>query len=79
MCIRDRTCYAGVGLLKVAPNGDIFIANCFQGGPLANIYTMDETVNLPTTPVICNKERCTDPMDLRQTKYKTEEYKGLVI
>ena len=40
---------------------------------------MDETVNLPTTPVICNKERCTDPMDLRQTKYKTEEYKGLVI
>lgn len=72
------TCYAGVTLLKVAPNGDIFIANCFQGGPLANIYTMDETVQLPTKPVICTKERCTDPMDLRQTKYKSEEYKELV-
>ncbi len=41
------TCYAGVTLLKVAPNGDIFIANCFQGGPLANIYTMDDSVQLP--------------------------------
>jgi len=73
------TCYAGVTLLKVAPNGDIFIGNCFQGGPLANIYTLDESVQLPTTPVICEKFRCTDPMDLRQTRYLDEKYKGLVI
>jgi wyosine [tRNA(Phe)-imidazoG37] synthetase (radical SAM superfamily) len=72
------TCYAGVTLLKVAPNGDIFIANCFQGGPLANIYTMDDSVQLPNTPVICEKTRCTDPMDLRQKKYKEEKYKDLV-
>ena len=72
------TCYAGVTLLKVAPNGDIFIANCFQGGPLANIYTLDESTILPTDPVICQKERCTDPMDLRQIKYKEEKYKILV-
>ena len=72
------TCYAGVTLLKVAPNGDIFIANCFQGGPLANIYSLDEKVKLPDTPVICQKERCTDPMDLRQIKYKEEKYKDLV-
>ena len=72
------TCYAGVTLLKVAPNGDIFIANCFQGGPLANIYTMDDSVQLPNTPVICEKVRCTDPMDLRQKKYKEEKYKDLV-
>tara|TARA_X000000950_G_C13699258_1_gene571453 strand:- start:30 stop:866 length:837 start_codon:yes stop_codon:yes gene_type:complete len=73
------TCYAGVTLLKVAPNGDIFIANCFQGGPLANIYTMDDSVQLPTEPVVCKKFRCTDPMDLRQPKYLEEKYKGLVI
>jgi hypothetical protein len=72
------TCYAGVTLLKVAPNGDIFIANCFQGGALANIYTLDESTMLPTNPVICQKERCTDPMDLRQIKYKEEKYKILV-
>ena len=72
------TCYAGVTLLKVAPNGDIFIANCFQGGPLANIYTLDESTILPTDPVVCQKERCTDPMDLRQIKYKEEKYKILV-
>ena len=73
------TCYAGVTLLKVAPNGDIFIGNCFQGGPLANIYTMDDSVQLPTKPVVCEKFRCTDPMDLRQTKYLDEKYKGLVL
>lgn len=72
------TCYAGVTLLKVAPNGDIFIANCFQGGALANIYTLDESTMLPTDPVVCQKERCTDPMDLRQIKYKEEKYKILV-
>jgi len=72
-------CYAGITLLKVAPNGDIFIANCFQGGSLGNIYTMDESFNPPTEPVVCKKERCTDPMDLRQTKYKLEKYKYLVV
>lgn len=73
------TCYAGVSLLKVAPNGDIFVANCFQGGPLANIYTMTEDIQLPTEPIVCQKFRCTDPMDLRQAKYKDEKYKSLVI
>lgn len=73
------TCYAGVTLLKVAPNGDIFIANCFQGGALANIYELTEDISLPSSPVICQKYRCTDPMDLRQTKYKREEFKHLVI
>jgi MoaA/NifB/PqqE/SkfB family radical SAM enzyme len=72
------TCYAGVTLLKVAPNGDIFVANCFQGGPLANIYTLDDSVQLPKEPIICQKERCTDPMDLRQKKYLNNEYKYLV-
>lgn len=73
------TCYAGVTLLKVAPNGDIFVANCFQGGALANIYTLDETVKLPIEPIICQKERCTDPMDLRQKKYLNKDYKHLVV
>ena len=72
-------CYAGLTLLKVAPNGDIFVANCFQGGALANIYTMTEDIQLPTEPIVCQKARCTDPMDLRQAKYKDEKYKSLVI
>ena len=72
------TCYAGVRLLKVAPNGDIFIANCFQGGALGNIYSMDETFKPPTKPVICQKLRCTDPLDLRQPKYIDEKYKHLI-
>ena len=71
------TCYAGVKLLKIAPNGDIFIANCFQGGPLGNIYTLDKSFKPPQKPVICQKRRCTDPMDLRQPKYISEKYKSL--
>ncbi len=71
-------CQAGVRLLKIAPNGDIFIANCFQGGSLGNIYSMNETFRPPKKPVICQKSRCTDPLDLRQPKYIDEKYKYLV-
>lgn len=76
---RGWTCYAGVRLLKVAPNGDIFIANCFQGGALGNIYTLDSSFQPPKRPVICQKPRCSDPMDLRQPKYISEKYKSLVL
>lgn len=72
------TCYAGVSLLKIAPNGDIFIANCFQGGSLGNIYSIDDNFQPPTQPVICQKLRCTDPVDLRQSKYISKKYKKLV-
>ena len=71
-------CQAGVRLLKIAPNGDIFIANCFQGGALGNIYSMDETFKPPKEPVICQRLRCKDPLDLRQAKYIDEKYKYLV-
>ena len=71
-------CTAGIKFLKVAPNGDIFIANCFQGGPLGNIYSIDETFAPPKAPVVCQKFRCTDPMDLRQAKYIDEKYKHLI-
>ena len=50
------TCYAGVTLLKVASNGDIFIANCFPRWFLANIYTMDETVQLSQNPLYALKK-----------------------
>lgn len=73
------TCYAGMTLLKIAPNGDIFIANCFQGGSLGNIYNMDKNFKLPAKPVICEKLRCVDPLDLRQPKYIEEKYKNLVL
>ena len=72
------TCYAGVSLLKIAPNGDIFIANCFQGGALGNIYSIDDSFEPPKKPVICKKQRCTDPIDLRQMKYIDEKYRYLV-
>ena len=72
------TCYAGVKLLKIAPNGDIFIANCFQGGALGNMYSIDKSFQLPTQPVICQKLRCTDPLDLRQSKYIDKKYRHLV-
>lgn len=76
-CFTGWTCHAGVGLLKIAPNGDIFIGNCFQGGSLGNIYSLDEKFQPPTKPVICKKFRCTDPLDLRQPKYIEEKYKRL--
>ncbi|MCY4512604.1 MAG: radical SAM protein [Bdellovibrionales bacterium] len=72
------TCYAGVRLLKIAPNGDIFIANCFQGGALGNIYSIDDNFEPPKEPVICKKFRCTDPLDLRQVKYIDKKYKHLI-
>jgi len=68
-------CYAGISLIRVAPNGDIFISNCGQGGPIGNIY--DNTFNPPTEPVVCQKFRCIDPLDLRQRKYINDDYKDI--
>jgi MoaA/NifB/PqqE/SkfB family radical SAM enzyme len=67
------TCQAGVTLIRVAPNGDIFKANCGQGGPIGNVYA--GSFIPPTEPVICQKFRCVDPIDLRQRKYINDNYK----
>lgn len=72
------TCNAGLTLLKIAPNGNIYIGNCFQGGPIANIYTIDENTPFPTGPTICTRFRCTDPLDLRQAKYADPKYAYLI-
>lgn len=73
-------CTAGVTCLKIAPNGDIFVANCYQGGVIANLYTLaeDDQVSWPTGPITCAKFRCTDPADLKQPKYASDEYRYLV-
>jgi len=68
-------CMAGISLIRIAPNGDIFIANCGQGGSIGNIYRNE--FNPPTEPVACEKFRCIDPIDLRQRKYISDQYRDV--
>lgn len=71
-------CWAGVKHIKITPTGDIYIGSCHVGGKRGNIYEVDKGIDLPTTPVICPKWRCTDNLDLRVPKIKSMKYYDLI-
>lgn len=62
------TCWAGVQHLKVDPDGRVFIGSCHRGGPIGNIYELDEGFELPTEPTVCDRTWCGDYLDLRVPK-----------
>ena len=59
-------CYAGVEQIVIDPNGDIYRGRCEEGGKIGNIY--EQSISLPTEPIICSKDRCTCNFDIACTK-----------
>ncbi len=70
-------CYGGAKAIKIDPSGDIYIGNCHVGGSHGNLYK-PETINLPSEPVVCPKNRCTDNTDLKVPKIKDKDYLHLI-
>jgi MoaA/NifB/PqqE/SkfB family radical SAM enzyme len=60
------TCHAGLESLMINWDGDVHRATCRVGGSLGNIY--DGTFNVPTDPVICDRNFCTCAADIPLTK-----------
>ena len=62
------TCWAGVYHLKIDPDGRVFIGSCHSGGPIGNIFELDQSFQLPDKPVTCDRDWCGDYLDLRVPK-----------
>lgn len=62
------TCNAGLESLMINWDGDVHRATCRVGGSLGNIY--DGTFDIPTEPVICDRNFCTCAADIPLTKVK---------
>jgi organic radical activating enzyme len=60
-------CYIGVEQLYIASNGKISVSGCMVGGYIGHI-SKPENTRFPNTPIICNKESCNCPTDVRVSK-----------
>ncbi len=60
-------CYAGVEQIVIDTNGQIWRAWCLEGGSLGFI---EDYVELPTEPIICNRDYCHCNFDIMCTKEK---------
>jgi len=62
------SCNAGIESLMINWDGEVHRATCRVGGSLGNIYT--GTFNIPTEPIICDRNYCTCAADIPLTKEK---------
>jgi MoaA/NifB/PqqE/SkfB family radical SAM enzyme len=60
------SCNAGLESLMINWDGDVHRATCRVGGSLGNIYT--GTFNIPSQPIICDRDWCTCAADIPLTK-----------
>jgi MoaA/NifB/PqqE/SkfB family radical SAM enzyme len=60
------SCNAGIESLMINWDGEVHRATCRVGGSLGNIY--QGTFNVPTEPVICDRNFCTCAADIPLTK-----------
>ena len=58
-------CNIGVERIHIYNNGDVYRNTCKVGGKLGNIYSDFE---MPSAPVVCTKDRCTDAWSINVTK-----------
>ena len=65
------SCNAGLESLMINWDGDVHRATCRVGGSLGNIYNGE--FNVPTEPVICDRNFCTCAADIPLTKIKLDE------
>lgn len=61
------TCNIGLESLMINWDGEVHRATCRVGGSLGNIY--NDTFDLPTEPVTCDRNFCTCAADIPITKY----------
>jgi organic radical activating enzyme len=47
-------CWAGIDMINIDMWGDIYRADCQQGGPIGNLKQYD----MPTMPIICDANKC---------------------
>lgn len=64
------SCNAGIESLMINWDGDVHRATCRVGNSLGNIY--NGTFNIPTTPIICDRNWCTCAADIPLTKVRNE-------
>jgi MoaA/NifB/PqqE/SkfB family radical SAM enzyme len=64
------TCNAGLESLMINWDGDVHRATCRVGGSLGNIY--QGTFNIPSDPIICDRNYCTCAADIPLTKNKND-------
>ena len=60
------SCNVGIESLMINWDGDVHRATCRVGGSLGNIY--QGTLNVPTTPITCDRNFCTCAADIPITK-----------
>jgi MoaA/NifB/PqqE/SkfB family radical SAM enzyme len=61
------SCNAGIESLMINWDGEVHRATCRVGGSLGNIYT--GTFEVPTEPIICDRNFCTCAADIPLTKH----------
>lgn len=66
-------CWAGTTAIKIDPDGNIYAGSCHVGGILGNINDCD-SLSFAKQPLVCDKARCNDIIDLRQSKIKDKKY-----
>ncbi len=64
------SCYAGVDMLFINQEGEIFRGGCRQGGKVAHIF--DQNLNFPTQPLICKTDFCPCGTDILTKKFKLQ-------
>lgn len=64
---KNWTCNAGIESLMINWDGEVHRATCRVGGSLGNIY--QDTLQIPTTPVVCTRDCCTCSSDIPITKF----------
>ena len=63
---KDWKCNVGIESLMINWDGEVHRATCRVGGSLGNIY--NGTFNIPTDPIICDRNFCTCAADIPITK-----------
>jgi len=66
---KEWLCYAGVEQIVVDTNGQVWRGWCLEGGSLGFI---EDYIELPTDPIICNRDYCHCNFDIMCTKEKVE-------
>lgn len=67
---KDWSCYAGVDMLFINQEGEIFRGGCRQGGKVGHIF--DEVLNFPVKPWRCTTNFCPCGTDILTKKFAPE-------
>lgn len=66
-CWKGWKCCIGLESLKIMPDGNIYRGTCQTGGVIGNV---SGEIELPTEPIICDRDFCSCVTDIRTRKEK---------